>query len=240
MGNCSKEVASRVNFIMYFILDCLDTLAITFLMFSVFQYPIREYLKEILFISCILAVASIIGRELMGISPVYDSLVHILLLIAGLRLFIKVTLHRSVRIVGVGMVGYFAIQMGIAVLATKTGLIDSSIVNQSNSMGVRLVQLLSQAVSYTISYLIVVFNLGIARYIRPPHDFYLDSRITREKLQVYFGTTIALLILCIGFHLLVERFEITLAFIIANILFIFVIMLTYRRDATIERNRISF
>ncbi|SEN59101.1 hypothetical protein [Paenibacillus sp. OV219] len=227
-----------MNYIVYFILDCLDTLAITFVMFSIFQYPIREYLREILIIVCILAVTSIIGRELLRISPVYDSLNHIVLLIAGLRIFMKVKLYRSLRIVGVGMIGYFAIQICIVAMVAKTGLLDSSMLYQSNSTEVRLVQLISQAVTFTVAYCIVKFNLGIAKYIRPPHDFYLDTRMSKEKLWVYFGTTVALLVLSLSFHLLVERFEIIEVFIIANILFIIVIMFTYRRDATIERNRL--
>ncbi|REE91412.1 hypothetical protein A8990_105117 [Paenibacillus taihuensis] len=228
-----------MNYIIYFILDCLDTLAVTVIMFSIFQYPIREYLREIGIIACILAVASIVGRELMGIGAEYDALNHMMLLILGLRFLIKVRLYRSFRIVGVGMIGYFAIQMSIVAVTTMTGLVDASMLRHSNSIEARLVQLLSQSVSYTIAYMIFMFNLGISKYIRPPHDFYLDTRITKEKWSVYTWVTVSLMLVLTCFYLYIERSEIVAALILGSILFTIVIMLTYRRDTSIERNRIS-
>jgi hypothetical protein len=93
-----------------------------------------------------------------------------------------------------------------------------------------MIQLFTQAIAYTISYIIVVFDLGITKYIRPPHDFYVDKKMTPGKRNVIIVSVSTLLGLSVAFYFYIVKSDIIAAFVLANILCIIVIMFTYRRD----------
>jgi uncharacterized protein YybS (DUF2232 family) len=219
-----------MDYVVYFFLDCFDTLAIFFLMMAVFQYPIREYLADAAIMASILALSSLIARNVFGIAAIYDLSIHIGLLIYGLRFLMKVRLHRGTRMVGVGAIGYFALQTIVVTLTTKAGVIDPHSLDIPNSWDSRSIQLLTQSLAYIISYLIVVFDLGITKFVRPPHDFYVDKQMTKEKKNVICVSVSTLLGLSVAFYVYIEKLDIIGAFVLANILFIIVILFTYRRD----------
>ncbi|PZD95194.1 hypothetical protein DNH61_11585 [Paenibacillus sambharensis] len=223
-----------MDYVIYVLLDCLDTLAVVFLMLAIFQYPIREYLKEITILCLVLGLSSLLNREILGISPVVDLLIHILLLILGLLFLMKVRLYRSVRIVGLGAVGYFAIQTIVVMLSNSLGIVSTELLEISNSWPSRSVQLTSQGVTYLLAYLIVVFDLGRTKYIRPPHDFYME--IGKEARGVFIQSAVTLAILAIGYYIYIEHVEIAAAAAMVNVLFLVIIYLTYRRDKRNELN----
>jgi hypothetical protein len=219
-----------MDYIIYFVLDCIDTLAIFFLFMAVFQYPIREYLKEAGILCIALASASTFGRNVLGVEAIYDLSIHIALLIFGLRFLMKIRTHRATRMVGVGAITYFALQIIVVTISTSTGIVsDTAQLDIPSSEIARLVQLTTQGVAFTLAYVIVVFDLGVSKYVRPPHDFYVRE-MTAEKRNVIIVSTLTLIGLSIAFYFYIVRSEIIAAFFLATILFLIVMLFTYRRD----------
>lgn len=218
-----------MDLVLYFILDCLDTLAIYFLMMSIFQYPIREYLKEVMLICSLLALESILFREILKLSIV-DTLIHILLLIICLRYIIKIRWFRAIRIVAVGVLGYFAIQMIVSSIVLLSGLFSSIELDNSLSLSSIMVQITAQAFAFLAALIVQRFDLGTTKYIRPPHDFYIVEKFNAYQLRILVISAISLLASCSALYFLVHHNEIFIYCIISIFLFLVVLILTYRRD----------
>lgn len=217
-----------MDYIIYFFLDCLDTLAIYFLMMAIFHYPIREYLKELFFICIMLALTSIFIREILGYS-LLDTSTHVILLLICLRYLIKIRWHRAIRILAVGVLGYFLIQTIISLIVKSVGFIQIDL-NNSNYTVIRLIQFTAQIVTYLIAYIIIKFRLGTTKFIRPPHDFYIKEELTTSHIRILFFTSISLMLICLLVFLLLSHNMILIFLIVTIVLFSSVIYLTYRRD----------
>jgi hypothetical protein len=196
---------------------------------SVFQYPIREYLREAALICIILATSSTVARNLLDISPVYDSSIHISLMIFGMRFLMKIRTYRATRMVAVGTVGLLAMQALSVMMYTKTGVVDPKVLDDPHSWWTRSLQMTSEAFMFTIAYTVVTFDLGITKYVRPPHDFYVRE-MTKEKRTTIIVSASLLIVITYVVYVYFAKLDIIATFFLTNILFLIVIIFTYRRD----------
>jgi hypothetical protein len=186
-------------------------------------------MREAALICIILATSSTIGRNLLEIPPVYDTSIHIALMIFGMRFLMKIRTYRATRMVAVGTVTLLVMQILSAMIYSKTGIIDSKALEDTHSWWSRSLQMTSQAFMFTLSYLIVTFDLGITKYVRPPHDFYVRE-MTKEKRKTIIVSTSVLVVLTYAVYVYFAKLDIFATFFLANILFLIVIIFTYRRD----------
>jgi Flp pilus assembly protein TadB len=114
-------------------------------------------------------------------------------------------------------------------LYSKTGIIDPEVLEDTHSWWARSLQMTSEAFMFTIAYLIVTFDLGITKYVRPPHDFYVRE-MTKEKRKTVIVSASVLIVLTYAVYVYYAKLDIIATFFLANILFLIVIIFTYRRD----------
>ncbi len=225
-----------MDYVIYFILDCLDTLAIYLLMMTIFQYPIREYLREIMIICATLGVSSLLIREVIGFISI-DPMVHILLLVLCLRYIIKVRLYRAIVITATGTLAYFAIQAVISLSGTIGDFLLSSDLYSSHSRSVQVIQLISQAITFLLAFLVSKHDLGVTKFVRPPHDFYIINPITKNQMRLLLTSITSLIIISIAFYYSVFHHKVVLFTMLALILCLLVFILTYRRDRIVSGHR---
>lgn len=218
-----------MDVIIYLLLDCLDTMAIVFLMMSVFQYPIKEYGKEISIICGLLAAISYIIREVIHFAAI-DPVVHIVLLIICLRYIVKIKWHRSIIIAAVGIAGYFAVQAIVSVIFSHLGWLSSVGLSETSSSEVRLVQLSSQCSAFFIAVLIHKYDLGKTKFIRPPHDFYITIKLNEEQIRMFSVSVLSLVLLGITSYSFVFSFSVIAFSVLATVLCLAITYLTYRRE----------
>lgn len=214
--------------ITYLVLDMLDTSAIIFLMLSIFNYPLREYLKEYAISAVTVAFSSLVIRVYCDL-PMIDTIAHFVILVVCMRFLMQIKLYRAAHIAIVGVAGYFLIQLLVVGLLQLLQLIALHDMTLNNGFGVYLVQIVSDTLTFMISYLISHFGLGATKYIRPPHNFYINDAMSRNKLTVIIATCCALALVNIGFYIYQSQ-DLYPAIAILLIVSAFLIFLAYRRD----------
>jgi hypothetical protein len=214
--------------ITYLLLDILDTSAIIFLMLSVFNYPLREYLKEYAISAITVAISSLIIRVYCDL-PLIDTLAHFFIIVLCMRFLMRIRLYRAAHIAIVGVAGYFLIQLLVVGLLQLLQLIALHDMTLNSGFGVYLVQIVSDTLTLLISYLINRFGLGATKYIRPPHNFYINDAMSRNKLTNIIATCCALALVNVGFYIYQSQ-GLYPAIAILLIVSAFLVFLAYRRD----------
>lgn len=217
-----------MSVIVYLLLDIFDTSAIIFLMLSVFNYPLREYLKVYSISAMTVAIASLVIRVYCSL-PIFDTLSHYLILVLCMRFLMKVKIYRAAHIAIVGVSGYFLIQLLVVVLLQLLQIIALHDMTLTTGFGVYLVQLISDTLTMLLSFFINRFGLGATKYIRPPHNFYITDSMSLNKLTVIIATCCALALISIGFYIYQSQ-DLYPAIAILSTVSIFLVFLAYRRD----------
>jgi hypothetical protein len=206
----------------------LETASIAVLSLSVFMYPVREYIRELTLISILIALSSWVIRINFDLSLV-NSLAHFVILILSMRYLLKIKLYRSAHIALVGMAGFLLIQLVVASLLNLLNIIVPTDVELATGRSVYLIQIICVMAVFFVSYLVSRFSLGVTKYVRPPHSFFVKEKITKKKLSTISITLIGTFTVLFGFYLCLS-FELYWSVAVLLVLSTFLLYDSYRKD----------
>lgn len=212
----------------YILLDILDTSAIVCLMSAIFNYPLREYLKEYALTAAIIAVSSWVLR-IYGDWAAIDTISHVVILVLCMFFLMRVKLYRCAHIVIVGTAIYFLTQLLVVSLFQFLHWVVLHEMTLASGSGVYLIQITSDLLAFLISCVIGRYSLGITKYVRPPHNFFVTEKMSRTKLTVILFTCAAFALINMGFYAYQNQ-DLYPAAAILLVVSMALVYLSYRRD----------
>ncbi|KEQ25543.1 hypothetical protein ET33_02130 [Paenibacillus tyrfis] len=217
-----------MEFILFMFFGLLEVYALFALMFKTFRLPYFEYFKEISIIAVVVALTSYFIRVYFEINQLADIITHLVLYILFFRYMIKVKIWRGI-IISLVYFGYGVLNLIIYLVLSNFGLVTEKLVNNPSSLDAFILQFATATSALLISYALHKFNLGFSFIIRPPHDFFIKSKIKRSDFVILTSIIIVACILMFTFYLIFHHKSfISIPMIILS--YVVLLYLAYRKD----------
>lgn len=218
-----------MDFMLYLVFGMLETYAIFALVFVSFWLPYKEYLKEITVMAVFVSLLSYFLRNTLGLDMAVDVGASFVMMILFLRYLIRIRLFRS-AIISLTYFAYAIINSLTFMALSSSGLVNGdAVINNAASPSAYVVQVVSAAIAVIVAFLVHRTKIGYSFIIRPPHDFFVKSTISKSEIQIIaiVGTAFIVFIAAIGL-ITKEHTFIGLPFV--ALLFLTLLYLAYRRD----------
>ncbi|ANE45700.1 hypothetical protein SY83_04610 [Paenibacillus swuensis] len=219
-----------MDILLYLIFGFLDLFAVTAIMFSLFRFQLREYVKEIVFICGVLSVVSYVNRAILGI-PEYDLAIQFGIYVLFMRYVIRIRLFKSILLSAFGFMSYLLIQFIIFPLLVRTGFVSLLDAQSLHNLGTYGIQFSTDVVSFGLVWFAYRFRLGFSSVEHPPHNFSQKEQIKGSDLYIAYVVIMGVLSLCTVVYWLLNS-SMYLYFILPSLTLTLaaLVHLTYRKE----------
>ncbi|MCM3144315.1 hypothetical protein [Brevibacillus sp. MER 51] len=175
-----------MDYLLFLFLGFLDGIAIIALGFKVFRLPVTWFKRELGLIALILTSCSFIVRILIGL-PEIDMIVQYSIIVLFFRYHLKVKLFDALMLPAIGYLSFDLVQLIVYPQLISIGLVSIQDIQQNVGYGTFLIQVIGQAMSFLICWLLYRFNLGFSFVACPPHD--IEDKFTLQGYDIimFFG-----------------------------------------------------
>lgn len=174
--------------LVYILISCIEGFSFFFITFGLFRISMKDYLKEIIIVVIILSLGTFYLSEYPPLEN-YISLVNMLVLIAFLVFFFRVSIVHSLFVTIVGYISCMVIQF---ILLKTVGLFDSLDIQQikDDLMLRRALQLVTSFIIISISALLRKYNLWFT-FI--PYTTNFSFKLSKGNIFILMAGIITLL-----------------------------------------------
>ncbi|WP_028551403.1 hypothetical protein [Paenibacillus sp. UNC451MF] len=215
---------------LFILLGFLDVIAILALIFKTFRWPFWEYWPQLTIIGSVLSVASYLNRMVLDI-PSYDLVIQFTLCILLLRFLVKVSFVHAIDVSAIGYLSFNGILILVYFGLLGTGLVSTDDAQQPANWGTFIIQLSGELGSYLTAYLLFRFHYGFSFIMRPPHNLYLNRKVSGFKRIIAVVNTIGILTVCVSVYWVLNYHESVFILLLIIILSLAILVyLSYMRD----------
>ncbi|MFB0841744.1 MULTISPECIES: hypothetical protein [Paenibacillus] len=161
--------------ILYIAFSILDSLAALFLMFRIFRFPFKEYIKETIAIATIISLESYFVRVVIKL-PDLDPIIQAWIYVIALRFICKFSWRRAQVVSLIGYLGFMAIQLSSFLILDLLDIVVYADTQLLGGLGTYLIQITSEILCFIIGWLI--YRNGFSFMPRPPHDLRINEKIS--------------------------------------------------------------
>lgn len=216
---------------LYILIGVFDVLAVFVLIMKLYRLPIIYDLKYIIGFCVISSTISYVIRIQLQ-STWLDMPVLIIMLLVFYRVFLKVKFIYAALIVSAGINAYVLIQLAVIMLFTSLINFDDTVVAQSQTLQIQIIQVTSILCAYLIGWLLYHFEWGFSFIPMPPHEFSIKTVYRKNKTMI-LTATIGLVFLSLALTLLINSHQLLLipaSVVIFGVSYYF----SYKRDISYD------
>lgn len=219
-----------MDVLLYLLLSVLDALVTLILMFVLFRFPIKTYLRDFLMIALIIAGESVLVRLVLHL-PVIDPFIQTLIFILCLWHFIEVKVRSGILIVIQGYQGFILLQIFLTYILSASGFIQPGDLAASTGFKIYVIQILGETATLLVAWLLVRLNLGFSFIIRPPHEEEAFSTLTaRQKFDLTIYVVLNCLTSASFYFWLHMQSPLFIVFPVVLIAFSAIYFMSYKKD----------
>lgn len=179
-----------MNQFFYIVLGMADIFLIVTLIFKIFRWPLKFFVREALIIAFLCSLESYLTRVVFKV-PEIDLILQNVIIVLLMRALMKVNLYYAITLSVIGSFVYSEIAYTTYHLF---GFFGSPLnLSEPTTTDIYLMQLSVQVIAGIIAFALYKFNLGFSFVAVPPHDA-KRSYSKREKLNLYISSMAVVMI----------------------------------------------
>ncbi|WP_068505697.1 hypothetical protein [Paenibacillus kribbensis] len=191
-----------LTYLSYIGIGAFDALAVLVLPLALYMLPIKDYKYRIILFAVFISLVSFIMRIVLDL-PRIDLILQYILFVSFFRLGLKIKLHLSAFILGVGLSAYATLQMAVFYAYSFLNLMQTSVLKENTSLQVFLLQVTSILITYLFAGYLKLRGTGFSFIVAPPHDFlWKEDYKTKENKMVITSSVLSTVTICLGVILL--------------------------------------
>lgn len=213
---------------LYLLFSVLDCFAIIGLMYKTFRWPFWKSFWRILLISSMLAVISYVDRVVLGLAA-YDVAIQLVFYILFFRYILKISFFYAFPLAAIGYLEFNIIQFVTYPTLLSLGVVTGADAVSNAGLGIYLIQICTEIVSYTVATLFWIFGRGFSYIDVPPHTG--DESIRRSKCDICVNI-VGTIVVIIPMYLVLNYQSEHIYFILASSIIALIMMfyLSRRKD----------
>lgn len=168
----------------YLFLGMVDIFLVLTLIFKMFRWPLRQYVREALIIAFLCSVESYLARIVFEV-PEVDLILQNMIILVMMKALLRVNFYYGLTL---SIIGSFLYSEIAYLTYNLFGLLNIPLdLSTPTSAGIYFMQISVQLAAVLVSFLLYKFNLGFSFVSVPPHD--AKRRFTsKEKINLIISS----------------------------------------------------